>query len=233
MSAGRLTAWGRRSSTPAADPDARPKVLQLPTRSKSNDALEYDEEMNARPPLLKHRHSAYFDALQQLDEQEAEQEGARRYAQPEPPQGGYASRLWSMVRARSSGDSSRPGTPTSPNAKRRATVSGEQRRRAAEAGECAPAVSALVLHRTSSDERVVGALEISTEGGERPKAGPESNRGVRKAQPGDGPKAFAFMDAPEPFMQVNSTAHLSSSLLEAAFLMLLGVLTAARMLRGV
>ena len=110
MSAARLPAWGRRSSTPAADPDARPKV-SLPSSSKSNDALEYDEEMNARPPLLKHRHSAYFDALQQLDEQEDEQEGARRYAQqPEPPQWGYASRLWSMVRARSSGDSS--STPT-------------------------------------------------------------------------------------------------------------------------
>ena len=71
-----MSAW---VSTPAAHPDARPKV-ELPTRSKSNYALEYDEEVNARPPLLKHRNSAYFDALQQLDEQEDEQEGARRYA---------------------------------------------------------------------------------------------------------------------------------------------------------
>ena len=227
--------WGRRSSVPAADPDARPKVV-LPPRSKSDDALGYDEEMNARPPLvppeleagvpLERRSSAYFDALQQLDEQEYEQEGARRYAQPEPPQSGYVSRLWSIVRGTSLGARASGEYPTtSPNAKRRATVSGEHRRRAAESGECAPAVSALVLHRTSSDER----LEISTEGGERPKAGPESNRSNRGKTPsGDGPKggAFAFMDAPEPFVQVNSTAHLSSSLLEATFLMLLGVLTA-------
>ena len=81
--ASRLPARGRRATTTAAEVQrqaekvANAKVA-IPPRSKSNDALlEEDEEMNTRPPLLKHRNSAYFDALQQLDEHEDEQEGAR------------------------------------------------------------------------------------------------------------------------------------------------------------
>ena len=72
--ASRLPARGRRATTTAAEVQrqaekvANAKVA-IPPRSKSNDALlEEDEEMSTRPPLLKHRNSAYFDALQQLDE---------------------------------------------------------------------------------------------------------------------------------------------------------------------
>ena len=229
-------AWGRLSSPPSADPDAWPKVA-LPTRSKSNDA---DVELNAQPPLLKARHSAYFDALQQLDEQEddsgTEQRSTKaRTSVPELSRvwsGARAPlgllRVWSMVRRTTAGTSAsreppRPGSPNataSPTAaRRRTTVSGEERRRASDDST----VSALVLHRTGSGEPA-GVLEISTEGCERPKAGPES-RGARKAPSSPRPSAFAFM-APEPFVQYNSTAHLSSRLLEAAFLLLLGVLTA-------
>ena len=214
--ASRLPARGRRATTTAAEVQrqaekvANAKVA-IPPRSKSNDALlEEDEEMNTRPPLLKHRNSAYFDALQQLDEHEDEQEGARPgrratvFAQPDSPgMGSVAGRLMSMVRARSN-------FATASKARRRTTISGELRRRAAEAGECVPPVSALVLHRTSSDERV-GAVEISAEGGEASPGAPPTP-GVRKAPSGDAPKAFAFM-APEPFVaDRTSSARLRSSL---------------------
>ena len=202
--ASRLPARGRRATTTAAEVQrqaekvANAKVA-IPPRSKSNDALlEEDEEMSTRPPLLKHRNSAYFDALQQLDEHEDEQEGARPgrratvFAQPDSPgMGSVAGRLMSLVRARSN------LLVPARGARRRTTFSGEMRRRATEAGECVPPVSALVLHRTSSDERV-GAVEISAEGGEAAPGAPPTP-GVRKAPSGDAPKAFAFM-APEPFV---------------------------------
>ena len=211
---GKTDQWGR-MSLPSTDPDAWPKV-SLPTRSKSNNAVGYDEEeaeLNAQPPLLKtRRHSAYFDALQQLDEQSSSYEqlndsGTERTSwdrtAPAPNQWGYAAWLRSVVRrsvpsGRSSGESQRSdasNVPTSPSsARRRTVVSGE-----------GAAVSALVLHRTGSGERA-GALKISTEGCERPKAGAEG-RGGRKAPSSQSASAFAFV-APEPFVQYHSAARL-------------------------
>ena len=222
-----------------------PSWITLPARFHSEESRESDDELGADPPLLQTRHSAYFDALQQLDEGTEARESEmtvnpRRRAtkaRPAPslpalqnvPGWSTVSRVAAMVR----GASPDPPGPASGAGARPDALPSTLRR----SGEHARSSPGELRHRPSPEDPSsappagMGKRSCSAEYSVGTENTTRGGHGRKIAAAGSA-SAFAFM-SPEPFVAYDSMAARLRSillqparLLEAALLLLLGVLTA-------
>ena len=207
-----------------------PSWITLPARFHSEESRESDDELGADPPLLQTRHSAYFDALQQLDEGTEARESEmtvnprRRATKARPAPSlpalqnvlGWStvSRVAAMVR----GASPDPPGPASGAGARPDALPSTLRR----SGEHARSSPGELRHRPSPEDPSsappagMGKRSCSAEYSVGTENTTRGGHGRKIAAAGSA-SAFAFM-SPEPFVAYDSmAARLRSILLTYSF----------------